>query len=278
MDAFRITVLAENTAQRPGLGAQHGLCVLVERGGRALLFDTGASGLFLENAKALGADLTAVCAAALSHNHYDHTGGWLPFRAAYGQPCPLYIAKDFFRTRGWDDAVLGWFHPTTGPLSPAALAPLQNDVRMVTRDVQPVAELPGACLLANLRRTVPFETPDGTNQMLRGGDWVTDDYADEMALVLDAPSGLVVLTGCAHTGVCSIVEAARTRLGRPVAAVIGGTHLVAWDEARARQTAAWLQAQHIGTVGACHCTGETAQPIFAAAGFQCVGGGWQGEF
>lgn len=174
--------------------------------------------------------------------------------------------------------MLGWFHPTTGSLSPAALAPPQNDVRMVTRTSQLVAELPGACLLANLRRTVPFETPDGTNQMLRGGDWVTDDYADEMALVLDAPSGPVVLTGCAHTGVCSIVEAART----PRTAG-GGRHRRHPPRRLGRSARA---ADRRLAPGAAHRhrrrlplhRGDRAAH-FAAAGFQCVGGGWQqGEF
>ena len=45
-----LKVLSENTAASEDFGCEHGLSLYVETGQHRLLFDTGASGLFAENA------------------------------------------------------------------------------------------------------------------------------------------------------------------------------------------------------------------------------------
>lgn len=49
-----IRVLVENTVQTGGLRAEHGLAWWLEREGRRVLFDTGQTGLVVENAAVLG--------------------------------------------------------------------------------------------------------------------------------------------------------------------------------------------------------------------------------
>mgnify|MGYP000872186475 CR=1 FL=1 len=73
-DRVRVRVLVENQALN-GLDAEHGLSYLIEADGKKGLFDTGDSGLALKNAQTLGEDITGLDWIALSHGHYDHTGG-----------------------------------------------------------------------------------------------------------------------------------------------------------------------------------------------------------
>ena len=70
-----VTVLMENTVFEMGLKAEHGLSMLIRTGDRSMLFDTGSSSAFAENARKLEVDLGSIDFLVLSHNHYDHTGG-----------------------------------------------------------------------------------------------------------------------------------------------------------------------------------------------------------
>ena len=72
---MKITALAENSSARPDLGSEHGLSLFIETADIRLLFDMGQSGLFAENARKLGVDLTSAELAVLSHGHNDHGGG-----------------------------------------------------------------------------------------------------------------------------------------------------------------------------------------------------------
>ena len=67
---MNILCLSENHVMEP-FQSEHGLSLLLTWEGHSLLFDMGASSLFLKNAARLGADVAGVEAAALSHGHYD---------------------------------------------------------------------------------------------------------------------------------------------------------------------------------------------------------------
>ncbi len=274
---MKLTVLIENTSNDARLVPEHGLSVLVENGGNAMLFDTGDSGRFVDNAKTLGKDLGRVRAVALSHNHYDHTRGYLRFAEEFGMSHTLYLSSRFFKTCMWDggDELGGYLIPTTGPLGAEKLSEMRADYRLIYRDIHPVEELEGAFLVNNLERLCGFERPDETNFVYEAGELKTDLYRDEQALALRTERGLCILTGCAHTGVCSIIETVRKRFpGEKIAAVLGGTHLVACDDDRIEKTAEYLKNSGIQFIGGCHCTGERGLCAFAQRGFATPGCGF----
>ncbi|HPR86370.1 MAG TPA: MBL fold metallo-hydrolase, partial [Prolixibacteraceae bacterium] len=76
---MRILTLIENLVYQQGLFAEHGLSIYIEIENRKILFDTGQSGLFLQNAQKLEIDIEDIDILVLSHGHYDHTGGLYPF-------------------------------------------------------------------------------------------------------------------------------------------------------------------------------------------------------
>ena len=86
---MRATILVDNHAP-DGLLAEWGLSILIEQEGRRILLDTGSSGRFLQNAAALGFDLSQVEAAVLSHAHYDHADGMAAF-FAQNAAAPFYL-------------------------------------------------------------------------------------------------------------------------------------------------------------------------------------------
>lgn len=61
------------------LQAEHGLSLYIETDKQKILFDTGQTGAFIQNARKIGIDITDVDTLVLSHGHFDHTGGLYPF-------------------------------------------------------------------------------------------------------------------------------------------------------------------------------------------------------
>jgi 7,8-dihydropterin-6-yl-methyl-4-(beta-D-ribofuranosyl)aminobenzene 5'-phosphate synthase len=77
-------------------------------------------------------------------------------------------------------------------------------------------------------RTTEFETGFKGHEALRDGSWEPDPLIlDDQALVLRVRDlGLLVLSGCGHSGIVNTVRYAQKLTGeRKLAAVIGGFHL-----------------------------------------------------
>jgi 7,8-dihydropterin-6-yl-methyl-4-(beta-D-ribofuranosyl)aminobenzene 5'-phosphate synthase len=92
------------------------------------------------------------------------------------------------------------------------------------------------------------------------GHWIK-----EQALILHAPQGLIVITGCAHPGVVKIVEAARAHFKEDILLVMGGFHLMGKGREEIQRIVARLQELGVKHVGPCHCSGDTARRLFQEA-------------
>ena len=89
---MRIINLIENTEGKAGCAAAHGLSFYIETAKHKLLVDLGPSAETLTNAETLGVDLKQIDTVILSHGHYDHSGGILPF-AALNPTAAIYLQK-----------------------------------------------------------------------------------------------------------------------------------------------------------------------------------------
>ena len=84
-----IKTLVENTAISKDFGSEHGLSLYIETKKHKILFDVGASELFLKNAKKLDVSIADVDFLVISHGHYDHGGGLKSFIPAIAQASNL---------------------------------------------------------------------------------------------------------------------------------------------------------------------------------------------
>ena len=107
---YKITTLAENSVYGKGLQGEHGLSLLVEAGEHKVLFDTGASDLFLRNARLLGLDLSDVEYVVLSHGHRDHTGGLYAF-LKMNSVAKVVCKREVFRKKFKNERENGMLHP-----------------------------------------------------------------------------------------------------------------------------------------------------------------------
>jgi len=84
----------------------------------------------------------------------------------------------------------------------------------------------------------------------------------EQALIIRTTQGMVIITGCAHPGIVSMVDYAVQLVGDPVYLVIGGFHL--GDAGRGRITSILEDFRRMGVqkVAPSHCTGDVAIGMF----------------
>lgn len=282
---MKLVVLIENHALKPNLKQEHGLSVYVEKDGFRLIFDMGETGLFMENARQIGIDLSGVDAIAFSHNHCDHCGGFLSYVRSGCKPVPVYVHRGYFRRKWWDHTKDPVDAPTyergmefIGPV----MGPdyfYQNGYlkfRMLPDDVYELA--PDIYLVGNFPVDREKEPPHPSSTMET--DPVTfalDDFRDEQVCVIRTGKGLVALSGCAHNGIMNIITTIEKRFpGEKVYAVFGGTHLVQSEEQRVQETVDYFNMKGLAVAGVCHCTGVAAMARFReqVSAYEDVGSGY----
>ena len=73
-----------------------------------------------------------------------------------------------------------------------------------------------------------------------------------------AAGGIVVLLGCAHPGMRNMLDGVKNRLGRPILAVLGGTHLVESKGVSLERSLRYFEEESVRIIGVSHCTGSEA--------------------
>lgn len=259
---MRVTVLAENHSLRPDLIAEPGLALLIEDGAERILFDTGRSDALLRNASQLGVDLATLSRVVLSHGHYDHSGG-LPalsrlLRQRAAPPLPLLAHPAAFRRR---EARLGPF--TLRQLgSPLAESDLQASFELQLH-AEPHAFADRYVFLGQIPRLRHAEGCGTLGRLMDARGHRPDPVADDSALVCRSEQGLIIFSGCAHSGIRHIVDYAREVCAEPrVRAVIGGFHLRSANPWRVWQTRRYFQRLGPERLHACHCTGYARHALY----------------
>lgn len=85
----------------------------------------------------------------------------------------------------------------------------------------------------------------------------------EQSLLIETSKGLVMLTGCSHPGIVTLVETALRQRGKDsVYLLLGGFHLFQTPEADITAIAARLKELGVARIRPAHCSGDGAKSIF----------------
>jgi 7,8-dihydropterin-6-yl-methyl-4-(beta-D-ribofuranosyl)aminobenzene 5'-phosphate synthase len=88
---------------------------------------------------------------------------------------------------------------------------------------------------------------------------VEDIVAEDTSIVIDTAEGLVLISGCGHSGIVNAMEYARRSVrAAPVYAAMGGFHLLAASDATLAWTAGKLKEFGVRYLMGAHCTGIEA--------------------
>lgn len=192
-----------------------------------MLFDFGYSEIGAAlNAKTLGVPMGEIEAIALSHGHSDHIGGFRDLVGLIGKPgIELVVHPAAFKAPRYMKFD-GGKSKSPSPAFTKEMTEAAGTKVVVTKEPQPM--LGGDVLfLGEIPRRTAFETGVPNAFYEEGGVEKKDMIEDDTSLVMNLKGkGLIVVSGCAHSGIINTVTRAREVTGiDAVHVIMGGFHL-----------------------------------------------------
>ncbi len=218
---MEITCLIENTNMHndPKLATESGLALLIEDSTKKILFDTGVSNKFMQNAQFLNKTLDNIHTCVISHGHFDHTGGLNEFLNLNPE------TKVYFK-EGADNTFyfkLGFLRKNIG-VPPEVFENHGTQIEFL-KEKSKVAD--GVDILTDINQIRPLANGNKKLMKLEGGKVIRDDFDHELIGVLQHENELIVITGCSHNGILNMIDTVKSNYpGKKIKAVVGGFHLM----------------------------------------------------
>lgn len=246
---MRLKVLVDNnTFINDYYFAEPAWSIYIECDGKKILLDTGYSDIFIRNANKMGIDLCDLDYIVFSHGHPDHTWGLKYLLEVYKtreyKKPTLIATKNTFDNK-FDDGISIGCDVSIEDIEKYMNVNITNDSFNITESL---------IYLGYIERKSDFENKNPIGETVINNELVPDYVLDDTALVYKANDGIVVITGCSHSGITNIVEAAKevTNITN-IIDIIGGFHLFKDNKLEISKTAEYFKNETIGRLHPCHC-------------------------
>lgn len=253
----KLTTLIENNPSTisPSLVCEHGLSVYIESDDCTILFDTGQTGDFIQNAQRLNKNLSTVDYMIISHGHFDHSGGVhkLLEQHILGSKTEMIVGDEFFKPKFKLMEDNSYFFAGNS-FSEQDIEAAGISLRKVDEDTIQLND--NMVIFHHFKVSNDFEHHNPLFVIEENGEHPLDRFEDEIALGIKTDKGLVLLVGCSHVGIVNILTDVAKRVEMPIYMVIGGTHLVEANEERVEKTIEAFRSLGIKKIAVSHCTGE----------------------
>lgn len=233
---MKILTLTENTTSDPRLLCEHGLSLYIETGDRKILFDSGQSDAFAQNAKKLGVDLSQVDFAVLSHGHYDHGGGLTHF-LELNDHAPVYLSTHAFG---------GHYNASDKYIGLNPVLAESNRLHFVQEELFLDESIR---IYPNLGEFLPNPIDPCGLQMMKNGALTAEDFRHEIYLQITENDKQFLFSGCSHMGIENIVQHFSPNY------FFGGFHLSKVSDGKRLQHTAEILHESGAVCYTGHCTG-----------------------
>lgn len=247
---MRARILIDNIADK-GFTGEWGLAVWIEYGDHKLLLDTGTTGIFVGNARAMGIDLNRAELCVISHGHYDHADGLQAFFQENAH------AKVYLR----DTAQKYYYGKKEGKyryigVNREIFKRYASRLEFARGNVQ---LLPGVWLIPHSSTGLEKIAARSDLYVRRWLRLRPDNFSHEQSLVFETENGLVIFNSCSHAGPDNIIAEVNAAFpGKQICALIGGLHLYRLNDDEVRAFADRLRRTGVKKVLTGHCTGDRA--------------------
>ena len=237
----KIVVLNDDRCNVDNLKHVHGLSLYVNVDNYELLFDLGQEDCFKSNSQKLGINLDNIKCIVLSHGHYDHTDGLVYANKKIDIIChpDCTIWRQSKRTEKYNGI----------PYNEEELKEKFNLIMSKT----PYKISKKITFLGEIERIKDFECKEFPSIL----EDKTDDIAiDDTGIVIDTEKGLIVISGCSHSGICNTIEYAKKVTGKnDIYAVMGGFHLKKCND-QTQKTIEFMKEINVKKLFLGHCTSD----------------------
>ncbi|MBL0311456.1 MAG: MBL fold metallo-hydrolase [Holophagaceae bacterium] len=261
-------------SEKKGLTQDFGFSSVIHYKGKLILFDSGTSAkIFEHNLKILKIDLKKVDIAIVSHGHYDHIGGF-DYLLSVNPKVKIYLPNDFFslgapikfpfretepgivKTLPKDEQYFRGERAVEGMITVPTGRFWKSNVEYVT---EPKEALPGLTIIpttSTLMGTYIKYPPFGDEHPQFIG-------MPELSVAFATENGDVILSGCSHSTIETIIQETRkVRKGR-IHLVAGGFHLIPYGREYIEGLATRMKQEYgVESVAPAHCSGQLGFSIF----------------
>ena len=237
-----------------------GVSYLIQDEGRKILFDVGYSDVFIKNAQKMNIHFRDLDYLVLSHGHLDHTWGLTSLIKYYTEASIEKIDYNKLTVVTHPSSFLTKVDSFYKDKNLKQIGSIISQEELSKHFKMKLSKEPlwltdRLVFLGEIERKNNFEAKKPIGKVIKD-DFEEDDYSiDDSALAYRSSKGLVIITGCSHSGICNIVEYAKEICKDDrIIDIIGGFHLLNPEKKQLEGTLKYLEKIKPYEVHACHCT------------------------